>query len=310
MNYNDWVCQQSKVNFILCKDCQKHQAPQDWLKENFNPRLGPGNLYMVWREFNRDNAIINSIQVESEHQAVRIADIEDVMDDGDTAYVRAVLINQLRIGRACTPFEIIRVQTRSGYYPIVLIYDTGAQVSLCNFETGPLLIESKQADRRVTISTIDSSKAKLRRIHTLDLGDRHKMDAILIPNLRLNLRTISIPERWHHIDDTFADQDHYNIKAQILVGADKSMLFPIAERDSKGDPIETGKCRLMRSRITNRLIPFGAYEDNQDHQEMMDTEAQVPQVQAGEAIDEILHSVMPNLAIPDVAPTDPDMDTE
>ena len=56
------------------------------------------------------------------------------MDDGDTAYVRAVLVNQLRIGRACTPFEIIRVKTRSGYYPIVLIYDTGAQVSVCNFE--------------------------------------------------------------------------------------------------------------------------------------------------------------------------------
>ena len=66
----------------------------------------------------------------------------------------------------------------------------------------------------------------------------------------------------------------------------------------------------MRSRITNKLIPFGAYEDNQDHQEMMDTEAQIPQVQAGEAIDETLSSVMPNLAIPDVAPTDPNMDTE
>ena len=58
-NYNDWICQQSKVNFILCKDCQKHQAPQDWLKENFNPYSGPGNLFKVWKEFNRDNAIIN-----------------------------------------------------------------------------------------------------------------------------------------------------------------------------------------------------------------------------------------------------------
>ena len=66
----------------------------------------------------------------------------------------------------------------------------------------------------------------------------------------------------------------------------------------------------MRSRITNKLIPFGACEDHQDHQEMMDTEAQVHQVQAGEAIDENLCSVMQNLAIPDVAPVDSDMDTE
>merc|ERR1711873_283649 len=106
----------------------------------------------------------------------RIADIEDVVDDEDTAYVRAVLVNELRIGRACSPFEIIEVQTKSGYYPIVLIYDTGAQVSLCNFETEPLLIGTKQADRRITISAIESSKAKLRRIHTLDLGDGHQID--------------------------------------------------------------------------------------------------------------------------------------
>ena len=56
-----------------------------------------------------NNALINSIQVQPEHQPAGIADIEDIMDDGDTAYVRAVLVNQLRIGRACTPFEIIRV---------------------------------------------------------------------------------------------------------------------------------------------------------------------------------------------------------
>ena len=58
-NYSDWICQQSKANFILCKECQKHQAPQDWLKENFKPHIGLGNLYDAWKEFNYDNAIIN-----------------------------------------------------------------------------------------------------------------------------------------------------------------------------------------------------------------------------------------------------------
>ena len=136
------------------------------------------------------------------------------------------------------------------------------------------------------------------------------MDAILIPNLQLNLRTIRIPEVWQHTYDTFADQDHDNVKAQILVGADKSTLFPIAEMDSNGKPIETGKCRLMRSRITNKLIPFGAYEDNQDHQEIMNPEVQIPKVQASEAIDEIVNSIKPKLEIPDVAPTDQNMDTK
>ena len=58
-NYNDWMCQKSKTHFILCKDCQKHQEPQDWLKENFNPHIGQGNLYKLWKNFNWDNTIIN-----------------------------------------------------------------------------------------------------------------------------------------------------------------------------------------------------------------------------------------------------------
>ena len=243
------------------------------------------------------------------HQSTGIADIEE-LDEGDTAYVNAVLVNQLRIGRACTPFEVIKVKTAAGYYPIVLIYDTGAQVSLCNYETGPVLIQSKQADRRVTISTIASSTAKLRTIHTLDLGDGYDMDAILIPKLRLNLRTIDIPDEWQDLDDTFADQDHYNVDAQILVGADRSKLFPITVTDPTGEPIETEKCRLMRSRITNRLILFGACEDHEDELDPINTKAHIHQVQAVETEETKISSIMQNLAISDFDPVDSTKDNQ
>merc|ERR1712089_59159 len=112
------------------------------------------------------------------------------------------------------------------------------------------------------------------------------------------------------LDDTFADQDYYNVKAQILVGADKLKLFPLAERDSRGNPIETDKCRLMRSRITNKLILFGACEEHQDDQERMDTEAQVHQVQAVEAADESLCSIRRHLAISDFEPVHPAIGTK
>ena len=79
--------------------------------------------------------------------------------------------------------------------------------------------------------------------------------------------------------------------------------------DNNGKPIETNKCRLMRSRITNRLILFGAYEDNQDHQEIMKPEVQIPKVQASEAIDEIVNSIKSSSEIPDVVPTDQNMNT-
>ena len=308
-DYKNWLCNVYKLNFALCKSCPKHQGPQDSLKANFNPALGRRNLTNAWKEFNFDNALINSIQVQPNHQSTGIADIEE-LDEGDTAYVNAVLVNQLRIGRACTPFEVIKVKTAAGYYPIVLIYDTGAQVSLCNYETGPVLIQSKQADRRVTISTIASSTAKLRTIHTLDLGDGYDMDAILIPKLRLNLRTIDIPDEWQDLDDTFADQDHYNVDAQILVGADRSKLFPITVTDPTGEPIETEKCRLMRSRITNRLILFGACEDHEDELDRINTKAQIHQVQAVETEETKISSIMQNLAISDFDPVDSTKDNQ
>ena len=305
-DYKDWLCNAYKLNFALCKTCPKHQGPQDVLKANFNSSLGRKNFTNVWRECNYDSALINSIQVQPNHQSTGIADIEE-LDEGDTAYVNAVLVNQLRIGRACTPFEVIKVKTTAGYYPIVLIYDTGAQVSLCNYETGPVLIQSKQADRRVTISTIASSTAKLRTIHTLDLGDGYDMDAILIPKLKLKLRTIDIPDEWQDLDDTFADQDHYNVNAQILVGADRSKLFPITVTGPTGEPIETEKCRLMRSRITNRLILFGACEDHDDE---LDPKAQIHQVQAVETEETKISSIMQNLAISDFDPVDSTADNQ
>ena len=291
----------------------KHQGPQEWLKRNFNPHIGLSNLFNAWIRFKNSKnstALINSVQVEADVQDTETDDADNTVDDKNPTSVQAILVNDLPIGRACSPFEIIRIQTKAGCYPVVLIYDTGAQVSLCNPETNPLLIGTKQANKNLTISTIESAKAKLRGIHTLDLGGGQQMDAILIPNLQLNLRTIRIPEVWQHTYDTFADQDHDNVKAQILVGADKSTLFPIAEMDSNGKPIETGKCRLMRSRITNKLIPFGAYEDNQDHQEIMKPEVQIPKVQASEAIDEIVNSIKSSSEIPDVTPTDQNVDTK
>ena len=50
---------------------------------------------------------------------------------------------------------------------MVIIYDTGSEVSLCNYEIGPLIVDTKKADKKVTISTINSIKAKLRKVHKL-----------------------------------------------------------------------------------------------------------------------------------------------
>merc|ERR1711895_253029 len=106
------------------------------------------------------------------------------------------------------------------------------------------------------------------------------MDAILSPSLRLTLRKSDIPDEWQGLEDTFANHDHANVHAQILVGADKAKLFPVTVTNPAGEPIETEMCRLMRSRITNRLILFGACKDQEDELDRINAKTQIHQVQA------------------------------
>ena len=79
--------------------------------------------------------------------------------------------------------------------------------------------------------------------------------------------------------------------------------------DHNGTPIETNKCRLMRSRITNRLILFGAHEDDQDYQGLMNPDVQFPNVQASVASNEIGNPATSSSVIPDVVPTNQNMNS-
>ena len=238
------------------------------MKQNFNPRDGFKNMVRLLLQVGADNVHVNTLQVDidthdqavvsdrspqvqSPDQQFSIADIEEV----DQALVQAVLVNNLRIGRACTPFEVIRVKTSSGVYPVTVVYDTGSQITLCNFKAGPLLVGSKLADKKITISTVNSARASIRKIYTLTLGDSIMLDAILIPNLQLHLKSIEIPEEFTHLDEEFADQETFAVGAQILIGADRSKLFPDWVRNADGTFVETENCRIMRSVITNRIIP-------------------------------------------------------
>ena len=138
------------------------------------------------------------------------------------ANVNPIMVNRVPIGEACSPYEIIRVQTESGLFPIVIIYDTGSEVLLCNYETG---------NKKVTISTINSMQAKLRQVYKLALNDGWSMEAIVISNMKLLLKAQVIPEVWQDLNRKWADQDTYRVTAPILLGADQATLFSHAVKD-------------------------------------------------------------------------------
>ena len=104
------------------------------------------------------------------------------------------------------------------------------------------MIGSKLADKKVTISTVNSARASIRKIYTLTLGSSISLDAILIHQLHLNLQPIEIPEEFKDMDEEFADQETFDVGAQILIGADRSKLFPDWVKNEDGMFKETDTC--------------------------------------------------------------------
>ena len=57
--------------------------------------------------------------------------------------VNPITVNKVPIGEACSPYEVIQVQTESGLFQVVIIYGIGSDVSLCNDDTGPIVTNAK-----------------------------------------------------------------------------------------------------------------------------------------------------------------------
>ena len=74
--------------------------------------------------------------------------------------VNPITVNRVPIGEACSPYEVIQMQT-DWLFPVVIIYDTGSDVSPCNDEAGPIIANIKEESMRMAISTINSERTML-----------------------------------------------------------------------------------------------------------------------------------------------------
>ena len=92
---------------------------------------------------------INTIRIKigtQSQQRSGTPEIEELSPPGDEqenskgeghceADIKSITINNIPIGEASSPYEVIRIQTESRLVSVVIIYDTGSEVSLCNYET-------------------------------------------------------------------------------------------------------------------------------------------------------------------------------
>ena len=74
-----------------------------------------------------------------------------------------IIINNVIIGSPMCPSELIRVKTGMYDYLIQVFYDSSAQVSICDYQCGPLVTGSRLSPRQISITTVFRVSRKIRK---------------------------------------------------------------------------------------------------------------------------------------------------
>ena len=96
---------------------------------------------------------INMIRINSDTQSQeksKTPEIEELSPLGDEqentkeeghyeASMKPITINEISIEKVSSPYEVIQIETKDKLMSAVIIYDTGSEVSLCNYETEPIV---------------------------------------------------------------------------------------------------------------------------------------------------------------------------
>ena len=123
------------------------------MRVNHDPSKGNKNIDIMYKTIGADHVQVNSIRVKPStlsQQRYGIAEIEELSQTDDEqespereshseVNVNPITVNRVPIGEASSPYEVTQIQTESRLFPVVIIYDTGSEVSLCNYETGPII---------------------------------------------------------------------------------------------------------------------------------------------------------------------------
>ena len=133
---------------------------------------------------------------------------------------KSITINNIPMGDASSPYEVLQIQREGKLVSIVIIYDTGSEVTLCNDETGPMITNTKEEKMRIAITTINSEWTIPMQNCKLSLNNGQTIEAVKIPNMNFRLQPQIIPDQWQDLQGAWANQDTYGVTAQILLGAD------------------------------------------------------------------------------------------
>ena len=99
------------------------------MRANHRPEKGQGNLYAMYNSLGTYHVQVNSVTMEPEtprEQEFGVADIIELDQDeenedpitntSEEANVNTIMVNKIPVGRACSPFKVIQVQTENGIF--------------------------------------------------------------------------------------------------------------------------------------------------------------------------------------------------
>ena len=98
------------------------------MNANHKPEKGRRNLLEMYNSLETESVKVNTIIIESETQKEHNFEMKDIgKPDRNQELITSVTIPKKR---ACLPHEVIQVPIESCTFPIVIIYDTGSEVTL------------------------------------------------------------------------------------------------------------------------------------------------------------------------------------
>ena len=126
------------------------------MRQNYDTKRGLKNVDEIYNEIGSNHVQINSVRTIRNHDPQPRSgiacieelppednDIEEINDEIQEVNVNPIMVNHVPIGETCSPYEVIQVQTKTGLFPVVIIYDTGSEVSLSNYEIGSIVTNTK-----------------------------------------------------------------------------------------------------------------------------------------------------------------------
>ena len=175
----------------MCTDCAKHVPALQYLQQHHDPKAGWNNLHFLRGAFGAEayKAMCTPVSVSTCNSSALLEEANYFNHDSDdetrfdditsdetdcmqiwpaqsntTNAEPYMAVNDVEIGRAAVPSELVRVTYNGRSVFVQLLYDEGSQVTLVNQFVEPLIISTRKTQKPIKITGVIGESFEIRKI--------------------------------------------------------------------------------------------------------------------------------------------------